>query len=168
MLLKAIAALPALDTMPSPHVDCHHGRQAIPLQRIVHSLQLHCKWVHLPRPGSKTYRRAQSVLPCSAICSTAVLPAPEAHAGQLASMAALSLQMPELPKLHVSPLDVLWFLLHNPPITLFAAFAVAYLVSLLSCVFCCKFWSLEPLQCDSFDAELKDLEKHSALGECCV
>ena len=45
-------------------------------------------------------------------------------------MAALSLQVPELPKLHVSPLDVLGFLLHNPPITLFAAFAVAYLVSL--------------------------------------
>ena len=67
--------------------------------------------------------------PCSSVSSIAVLPAPEAHASQLASMAALGLQVPELPKLHISPLDVFWFLLHNPPITLFAAFAVAYLVS---------------------------------------
>jgi hypothetical protein len=58
------------------------------------------------------------------------LPAASAAPEQLdlASFAALSLPVPQLPALHVSLLDVLSFLLHNPPVTLVAAFAIAYLV----------------------------------------
>lgn len=55
------------------------------------------------------------------------LPAASAAPEQLhlGSFAALSLPVPQLPTL----LDVLSFLLHNPPVTLVAAFAIAYLVS---------------------------------------
>ena len=70
-----------------------------------------------------------------------VLPAAGAQGAQLTTLSALSLPLPELPKLHVSPLDVLSFLLHNPPVTLAAAFGIAYLVTARSSVLaCCSRW----------------------------
>ena len=59
-----------------------------------------------------------------------ILPAAGAQGAQLTTLSALSLPLPEMPNLHVSPLDVLSFLLHNPPVTLAAAFGIAYLVTM--------------------------------------